>query len=355
MNGTVFSVEEFSIYDGPGIRTTVFLKGCPLRCVWCHSPEGQLPQPQIVRSPNGCLHCGACEAAAVREDGRLVFTPQSIAACPRGLLRVCGEEMTPQALCARVGKNAELLADGGVTFSGGEPLAQSDFLFSCLRLLRGTLHTAVQTCGFAPEPVFRQALALADLFLFDLKLIDDGLHRRYTGVSNTQILRNFSLLAHSGRPLLVRVPLIPGVTDTPQNLDAIAAFYLASYAKALADYAAKHPVSPLADLGERFFAGFEVRLRALEWAFTLQRDAFEDFDPALPPRYGFLPKWRFALWALERHVRRIASLRAKFLMFLEHPDQAIAVPQDDARALEDVNAASVLSALEDIGVHFIGD
>ncbi len=147
----------------------------------------------------------------------------------------------------------------------------------------------------------------------------------------------------------------PDVSHTDRNLDAIAAFYLASYAKALADFAAKHPVSPLADLGERFFAGFEFRLRALEWAFTLQRDAFEDFDPALPPRYGFLPKWRFALWALERHVRRIASLRAKFLMFLEHPDQAIAVPQDDARALEDVNAASVLSALEDIGVHFIGD
>lgn len=224
MNGIVFSVEEFSVYDGPGIRTTVFLKGCPLRCVWCHSPEGQLPQPQIVRSPNGCLHCGACEATAVRkEDGSVVFTPQSITACPRGLLRVCGEEMTPQALCARVGKNAELLSDGGVTFSGGEPLAQSDFLFSCLRLLRGTLHTAVQTCGFAPEPVFRQALALADLFLFDLKLIDEGQHRRYTGVSNAQILRNFSLLAHSGKPLLVRVPLIPGVTDTPQNLDAIAA------------------------------------------------------------------------------------------------------------------------------------
>ena len=147
----------------------------------------------------------------------------------------------------------------------------------------------------------------------------------------------------------------PDVSHTDRNLDAIAAFYLASYAKALADFAAKHPVSPLAELGERFFAGFEFRLRALEWAFTLQRDAFEDFDPALPPRYGFLPKWRFALWALERHVRRIASLRAQFLMFLKHPDQAIAVPQDDARALEDVNAASVLSALEDIGVHFIGD
>ena len=148
----------------------------------------------------------------------------------------------------------------------------------------------------------------------------------------------------------------PDVTHTDRNLDAIAAFYLSAYAKALVAFAAKHPVCPLDDLGARFFAGFEFRLRALEWSFTVQRDAFEDFDPALPPRYGFLPRWRFALWALERHVRRVATLRARFFAFLEHPDEAAAAPPpDDARALEDVNAASVLRALEDVGVHFIGE
>ena len=148
----------------------------------------------------------------------------------------------------------------------------------------------------------------------------------------------------------------PDVAHTDRNLDAIAAFYLSAYAKALAAFAAKHPVCPLDDLGARFFAGFEFRLRALEWSFTVQRDAFEDFDPALPPRYGFLPRWRFALWALERHVRRVATLRARFFAFLEHPDEAAAAPPpDDARALEDVNAASVLRALEDVGVHFIGE
>ena len=148
----------------------------------------------------------------------------------------------------------------------------------------------------------------------------------------------------------------PDVAHTDRNLDAIAAFYLSAYAKALVAFAAKHPVCPLDDLGARFFAGFEFRLRALEWSFTVQRDAFEDFDPALPPRYGFLPRWRFALWALERHVRRVATLRARFFAFLEHPDEAAAAPPpDDARALEDVNAASVLRALEDVGVHFIGE
>ena len=147
----------------------------------------------------------------------------------------------------------------------------------------------------------------------------------------------------------------PDVAHTDRNLDAVAAFYLAFYAKALAAFGAKHPVCARADLGERFFAGFEFRLRAMEWAFTVRRDAFEDFDPALQPRYGFLPKWRFALWALERHVRRVAILRARFFAFLEHPDRVeVAAPADEARVIEDVNAENVLSALQDIEIHFIG-
>ena len=145
----------------------------------------------------------------------------------------------------------------------------------------------------------------------------------------------------------------PDLSYTDRNLDAVNSFYLASYAKALADFAGRHPVCALAELGERFFAGFEYRLRAMEWEFTIRRDAFEDFDPGLPPRYGFLPKWRFALWALERHVRRIASLHVRFFKFLEHPNEEIRVPSADVSALEDVNAASVLSALDDLELHFI--
>ena len=223
MEGIVFSVEEFSIYDGPGIRTSVFLKGCPLRCQWCHNPEGQRFEPEIVRSPNGCLGCGRCEAAARQEDGRTVYTEQSRLACPRGLLRWCGERMTEEALTGQLLKNETILKNGGgVTFSGGEPLAQSEFVFACIRRLRGRLHTAIQTCGHCPEETFETALSLADLFLYDLKLIDDGQHRRYTGVSNRQILANFRRLASSGVAFQPRIPLIPGVTDTVENLRGIA-------------------------------------------------------------------------------------------------------------------------------------
>ena len=148
----------------------------------------------------------------------------------------------------------------------------------------------------------------------------------------------------------------PDVSHTDRNLDAIARFYLAVFAKALVDFAGRHTVCTLDEIGERFFAGFEFRLRALEWEFTVRRDAFEDFNPVLKPRYGFLPKWRFALWALERHVRRCASLRVRFFKFLEHPDEVeVAVPSDEVRVLEDANTENVLSALQDIEIHFDGE
>ncbi|MBQ7566002.1 MAG: glycyl-radical enzyme activating protein [Oscillospiraceae bacterium] len=222
MDGIVFSIEEFSIYDGPGIHTTVFLKGCPMRCRWCHNPEGQRPEPEIVRSPNGCLHCGACERLAEKTGERLGYTEESRLACPNGLLRRCGERWTVDALTARVLKCAPLLENGGVTFSGGEPLAQPEFLLACLDRLRGKLHTAVQTSGFAPAEVFDEVLQKADLFLFDLKLIDAEAHERWTGQNNAPILRNFRALAQSGVPYIPRVPLIPGVTDTEENLRAVA-------------------------------------------------------------------------------------------------------------------------------------
>ena len=221
MKGCVFSIEEFSVYDGPGIRTTVFLKGCPLRCSWCHNPEGQHPSPEIVRSPNGCIECGNCIHHARIQNGRRYFTDESIQNCPMRLLRVCGEEYNSEQLCEKLLKNRVLLQKGGVTFSGGEPLLQSAFLFSCLRYLKGKLHTAVQTSGYGDPHVFDEAVALADYFLFDLKLADEAMHIKYTGVSNQPILRNFSALAKSGRAFVVRIPLIPGVTDTEQNITGI--------------------------------------------------------------------------------------------------------------------------------------
>lgn len=214
LKGKIFSIEEFSVYDGPGIRTSIFLKGCPLRCSWCHNPEGQRSCREYLRNPNGCLQCGACTA----EGGAL--SEESIGRCPKGLVRGCGDDWEAQALSKKLLKNKELL--DGVTFSGGEPLMQHEFLLECLALLKNELQTAVQTSGYCDPLVFQKALQAADYFLYDLKLMDEGQHLRYTGVSNRKILQNFDALAKSGKPFTVRVPLIPGVIDTEQNLTAIA-------------------------------------------------------------------------------------------------------------------------------------
>ena len=223
--GRIFSIEEFATFDGPGIRMTVFFKGCPLRCSWCHNPESQRAEVEYVRSPNGCLSCGACLRAGERDAaGALRLTAASVEACPRRLVRRCGEEFSVEALCTQVMKNASILRDtgGGVTFSGGEPLAQADFLCDCLTALRGKMHTAVQTCGYANAATFARVLALCDYVLYDLKLIDPALHHRYCGTDNARILENYRTLVASGVPFVTRVPLIPGVTDTPENLTALA-------------------------------------------------------------------------------------------------------------------------------------
>ena len=223
MIGRYFSIEEFSVYDGPGIRTTVFLKGCPLRCSWCHNPEGQSHEIEIVRSPNGCRGCKECERLAEYDGGKMRFTTESIDACPLSLLRVCGKDTEPEELCTLLLKNERILKNGGgVTFSGGEPLAQSEFVFECLSLLRGKLHTAIQTCGYCSEEVFAKALSLADYFLFDLKIIDSREHQKHTGVPNERILKNFTALARSGVEFTVRLPLIPTLCDTERNITAVA-------------------------------------------------------------------------------------------------------------------------------------
>ena len=225
--GCVFAIEEFATFDGPGIRTTVFLKGCPLSCSWCHNPEGQNPDPEYVRSPNGCTHCGACVRAGETDaSGRHRLTADSVSACPQNLVRLCGIEYTADELADKLLKNAEILAQngGGVTFSGGEPLYNGKFLAEVMRRLQGRVHMAVQTSGFAAAECFKEILALTDYVLYDLKVMDRAESIRYCGVDNTPILRNYRTLCASGKPFVTRVPLIPGVTDTESNLSAIAAF-----------------------------------------------------------------------------------------------------------------------------------
>lgn len=225
MQGTVFSIEEFATFDGPGIRMTVFLKGCPLRCTWCHNPEGQRASAEYRRSPNGCTGCGAClRAAETLPDGQKRLTAASERACTRGLVRRCGDSYTPEELCQKILANARILnaGGGGVTFSGGEPTVQAAFLAECLAQLRGKIHRAIQTCGYTDGETFTSLLRDCDYVLYDLKLMDATLHRQFCGVDNAPILQNYRTLAASGVPFVTRIPLIPGVTDTEDNLDAIA-------------------------------------------------------------------------------------------------------------------------------------
>lgn len=223
-NALIFSIEEFSVFDGPGIRTSVFLMGCPLRCEWCHNPEGQGFSNFIMRSQNGCIGCGECIKHAVLKNGKHEFTEESIKNCPRGLLRYCAEEMSSAELCQRLEKNLDVLnsTGGGVTFSGGEPTANPDFLLECLSLLKGKTNRAVQTCGYCAPNLFDKILQNCDYMLFDVKLADNALHKKYTGVSNENILKNLQALAHGNIDFVIRTPLIPTVTDTEDNIRAIA-------------------------------------------------------------------------------------------------------------------------------------
>ena len=224
--GTVFDIREFTVHDGPGCRVTFFLKGCPLRCVWCHNPEGQRFEPEIMVKSALCTHCGNCKRDTEHPDYQLYGRIPS--ACPNGLISVSGMHLSPQDVWERVKPMQDMLGmmEGGVTFSGGEPLSQPEFLLQSLEILREHgVHTAIETCGFASRELFETVvLSHCDYVMMDLKLMDDMSHQRYTGVSNRLILENARLLINSGIPFEFRTPLIPGITDTAENLSMIEDF-----------------------------------------------------------------------------------------------------------------------------------
>ena len=224
--GKIFSIEEFSTFDGPGIRETIFLKGCPLKCMWCHNPEGQSFETMVVKSPNGCLGCGLCLKKGEEITGKPSLVRESIAVCPRNLVRICGEDKTPEELIKQIEKNIAILnaSGGGVTFSGGEPLSQSEFLLECLKLLKGKTNRALQTTGYTGSENFKRILVECDFVLYDLKLMDDIKHKYYVGGSNKNILENYKYLVSSGKEFITRIPLIPTVNDTAENIEATAKF-----------------------------------------------------------------------------------------------------------------------------------
>lgn len=221
-SAVIFDIKEFALHDGPGVRTTVFFKGCPLRCVWCHNPEGLSAQPQLMTKDSRCRRCGKCRICCTHEAcqpfGRCLY------ACPDALISVCGRRITADELTARLTRDGDFLREsgGGVTFSGGEPLLQAEFLLTVLHRLRECgIHTAVETSGYAEPAVFRAVTDAADYIIMDLKLADPALHKQYTGVDNARILDNAAYLRSSGKTHEFRTPLIPGITDTQENLDAL--------------------------------------------------------------------------------------------------------------------------------------
>jgi pyruvate formate lyase activating enzyme len=238
--GIIFDIKKFAIHDGPGIRSTVFFKGCPLRCRWCHNPEGMSPFPEILVSAQRCLaDCRACiklcpqKALAKRKGGIVLDRDRCDAcglcadACPCEALQMAGRKVSVEAVTDELAKDAVFYngSGGGVTFSGGEPLVQTDFLYELLLAAKKQgWHTAVDTCGHAPFAVFARIMPLVDLFLFDLKIMDPLKHKGFTGEGNGLILDNLTRLSRLTGSLAIRIPLVPGFNDSPGAMDQMADF-----------------------------------------------------------------------------------------------------------------------------------
>ena len=229
VRGLIFEVREFALHDGPGVRTSVFFKGCPLRCRWCHNPESQAPTPQLLLNRSRCSGCGACEQicdAALSPDRRssCVACGRCVDRCPQGARNLCGWETDVPTLVERLLRQRDLfeLSGGGVTLTGGEPLFQPEFAVELARALRdGGIHVALETCGFASPEVFDALTSCVDLIYFDVKILDPERSRRWTGVDSAPILANLRRLCASGRPFVVRTPSIPGVNDSPAERAAV--------------------------------------------------------------------------------------------------------------------------------------
>jgi pyruvate formate lyase activating enzyme len=225
--GLVFNVQRFSVHDGPGLRTTVFMKGCPLSCGWCHNPESQSPSLEFVRLRHLCMACGLCRDEELDNPVVTGRDQDDVEACPTGALRGVGERVGPEELVKSLLRDRVFFdqSGGGVTISGGEPLVQAAFVTDVLRRLRAEgVHTALDTCGFGRWSELRDAAEHASLVLYDLKLMDPVRHRAATGMSNDVILDNLRALAGVHPAIWIRLPVIPGVNDDGDNIEATADF-----------------------------------------------------------------------------------------------------------------------------------
>lgn len=242
LKGLVFDVQKFAIHDGGGIRTNVFLKGCPLQCLWCSNPESLASKPEITFVTNNCIGCGkcleVCPAGAIRQAEtagediiidreRCTLCGQCAKHCYAGAINIIGRYISVPELMQIIERDRKFYeqSGGGVTFSGGEPTAQPEFLKAALaEIQKRGIHTAIETSSFLPWDIYASILQHVDLVLTDIKHMDDTEHKRLTGVSNQLILDNLRNISRLGIPVRIRLPLIPGINDSDRNLEATADF-----------------------------------------------------------------------------------------------------------------------------------
>jgi len=239
ISGTVFHIQRFSVNDGPGIRTTVFFKGCPLHCSWCHNPESISSASELALRPDRCIQCGDCITAC---NNQAIYSQNGSYATNRSLCQNCGEcvdvcnseartiigkKMSVQEVMAEIRKDVTFFQQsaGGATFSGGEPLFQHEFLLNLLQSCHQEgIHTIVDTTGFTSETILELIAKYIDLFLYDLKMMNDTKHRELTGISNQIVLENLRKLAQFGKKIIIRFPLIPTINDDEENIHSLGEF-----------------------------------------------------------------------------------------------------------------------------------
>ena len=227
MNGIIFDIQRSSYVDGPGVRTTVFFKGCNLKCDWCHNPESQNTKPQLLYYKNKCIDCGACNYIC-KNKNECILCGSCALICPNDAKSICGRTYSVEEILKEIKKDKQyyISSNGGVTFSGGECMLQIDFLSELLRECKKEgIHTAVDTAGNVPFSYFERILPYTDIFLYDIKCMDPDTHKKHTGVTNEFILGNLKNLFKNKKSIIIRIPVITGINDTTEEMQRVKYFF----------------------------------------------------------------------------------------------------------------------------------